>query len=151
YDYNSAGAKVGKRLYVTRVIGGSSPTAVLEADYTYDTEGRMTAIQYPNSQAVVSGNGVTTTGPPPGTAYASMGRPSTLPDLVTSSALISGTTYGPSNELLSLSGQITESRTYNSLVQLTSIYSYNTSGTSAWYNYAYSATQNNGKLISQTD
>ncbi len=88
----------------------------------------MTAVQYPSSQSVVGGNIVTATGPNLGTAYDVMGRPSTLTDLATSSAIISAATYGAANQLLTLSGQITETRSYNSLMQLTQLVSSNTSG-----------------------
>ncbi len=109
----------------------------------------MTAVQYPSSQSVISGNIVTTAGPNLGTGYDVMGRPSTLTDLATNSAIISAATYGAANQLLTLSGQITETRSYNSLMQLTQLVSSNTSGGSINISYAYSSTQNNGKITSK--
>src|SRR5260370_36457760 len=94
--------------------------------------------------------GKPTAAPHLGTAYDTMGRPLTLTDLATSSAIVSGTTYGPANELKSISGQINETRVYNSMLQLTSLVSSN-SATSVNISYSYSGTQNNGKIASQTD
>ena len=92
-----------------------------------------------------------TPGPHLGIAYDTMGRPYTLTDLAANNTLITGTTYGPSNELLSLAGVINETRTYNSMLQLTSLVSSNSSGTSVNLTYTYSGTQNNGKITGQTD
>ena len=52
--------------------------------------------------------------------------------------------------MLSMSGVISESRTHNSMLQLTSLVTYS-NGPVINMTYAYSATQNNGKIISQTD
>ena len=41
-----------------------------------------------------------------------------MTDLVAQSTLISGTTYNPANQLLTMSGEVVESRTYNSMAQL---------------------------------
>lgn len=71
-----------------------------------------------------------------------------MTDLASQASLVSATTYGPSNELLSMTGQLYETRTYNSMLQLTQLYM---SGGSVYVNYNYPATQNNGKIASQTD
>ncbi len=67
----------------------------------------MTAEQYPLS------------GPNLGYGYDTMGRLNTMTDLGTSTSIISGTTYGPASELLTMTGLVAENRTYNSMLQLT--------------------------------
>ena len=75
-----------------------------------------------------------------------MGRLNTMTDLNTSSAIISSASYGPSGELLQMTGTLPESRTYNSMLQLTELTS------NGWHNsYVYPATGNNGKITSQAD
>jgi len=73
---------------------------------------------------------------------------------------VSGITYGPSNETVQMSygdlyggsyHGVTETRTYNSLLQLTQLVSSgNLAGTAVNVNltYNYSATNNNGKIAS---
>jgi RHS repeat-associated protein len=90
-------------------------------------------------------------GPHLGIGYDVMGRPQTETDLATNTAIISGATYGPASQLLSITGLINETRGYNSLNQLTSLISSNASGTAVNLTYAYSSTQNNGKITSMTD
>ena len=106
----------------------------LTGSWTYDNEGKMTSVTYPS----VSNHSGTYT-----TSYDGLARPSTLVDN-SSNTWAGGVSYGPSNELLSINS---ESRTYNSLLQLTSIgapyfsqqYTYPTNGT------------NNGKATGLTD
>jgi YD repeat-containing protein len=63
YSYNAGGAKVVKQVQIAR-SGLSS--AVLEADYSFDNEGRTTGIQYPSS-TLPSTAGAPTFSPAPGT------------------------------------------------------------------------------------
>jgi RHS repeat-associated protein len=59
---------------------------------------------------------------------------------------VSGVQYGPANELLQITyGAVSETRTYNSLLQLTSIYTGNVNA-----QYTYTAGQNNGRMASAT-
>jgi YD repeat-containing protein len=134
-----------QRTYVYYYDNGTSEgdtTSYVDLDgvYTYDNEGRITGIQYP-----LSGPNLTWT-------FDSMGRLNGMSDGGGAGDLISGSTYGPSSEMLSLTGKVNESRTYNSMLQLTqlSASAYNNSQ-SVNISYAYSASQNNGKIISQTD
>jgi len=126
----------------------------LDASYTYDNEGRMTATQYPSSW-----NGASwSAGPNLGNTFDSMGRLQKLTDLGASSDIISNATYNPAGQLLTMTGGVasgvTESRTYNSIGQLT-----NLTSCPSWYGcaqtlnvqYNYPATQNNGKITSQYD
>ena len=70
--------------------------------------------------------------------------------------LIASALYGPANELLSVTGGnyagawAGETRSYNSLKQLTGILAYNSPGPVS-ISYNYPATGNNGKIVSQTD
>ena len=137
YGYSQAGQKTNKGLTVTR---NSSTVADLEATYAYDTEGRMTTIQYPGG------------GPNYSYGYDTMGRLNTMTS--GSAQLVTGTTYDPANRLLSISGNVlSETRTYNTMGQLTNITStaYGYPGGNINITYNYSSTQNNGKITSQTD
>src|SRR5947209_17806792 len=105
YSYSQPGAKAAKRLRVTRTLANSSTTTTptnldLNSTYTYDNEGRMTAQQYPNSGP----SNAPVTGPKMGYAFDTMGRLNTMTDLGSSSSIISSATYGPSNELRTMSG-----------------------------------------------
>jgi RHS repeat-associated protein len=154
FDYSQPGGKIGKRLRVQRSlptgIANSQPStwqyvpvnADLNSTYTFDNEGRITAVQYP----AYGPSGSQTAGPNLGYAMDTMGRLNTMTDLAAQSTIISATTYGPSNQLLTMSGNVNETRTYNSMLQLTQL----TNG-SVNINYSYPSTQNNGKISSQTD
>ena len=144
YSYSQAGAPLKKRLQITR---SSLPlsTLNLDATHTYDNEGRVTATQYPSAW-----NGSSwVAGPNLGNSFDSMGHLSSLTDLASQTAIISAATYGPAGQLLSMTGvngAPSETRTYNSIGQMTQL----TSG-SLNVQYNYSATQNNGKITSETD
>ena len=90
--------------------------------------------------------------------YDSMGRLQKLTDVPSQTDIISNTTYNPAGQLLTtagVNGAPSETRTYNSIGQLTQLnVCLNFSGycpTSINTQYAYSATQNNGKITSETD
>ena len=106
----------------------------------------MTASEYPG----YGFSGAPVAGPNPQWRATTMGRLNTMTDLASQASIVSATTYGPSNELLTMSGVMTETRTYNSMLQLTSLYS-NSAGGLVNVTYNYSSTQNNGKITSQTD
>ena len=134
--------KIGKELVVTR----ASATGTLSSTYTYDSEGRMTAVQYPG----YGPSNAPSAGPNLGWARDTMGRLNTMTDIAAQASIVSATTYGPSNELLSITGQISEARTYNAMLQLTSLVS-GSGPNVVSVTYNYSSTQNNGKATSQTD
>jgi RHS repeat-associated protein len=78
-----------------------------------------------------------------------MGRLQKVTDLGASSDIISNATYGAAGQLLSMTGANgapSETRTYNSIGQMTELQSGGLD-----IQYAYSATQNNGKITSQYD
>ena len=143
YGYNQAGGKVGKSLVVSRNVP-SAATVNLNSTYTYDNEGRITAVQYPNW-----GYQSNQTGPNLGWAFDTMGRPNTMTDLAAQTAIISSATYNAASQMLTMAGLANEQRTYNSMGQLTSV-------NTPWPNtesitYAYPSNANNGKISSQTD
>ena len=112
YSYTVAGQPNKKRLQAN-VTATAYPypvsTANLDAAYTYDTEGKMTSVSYHNA------------GPTYTYSFDSMGRPIGLTDQ-NNYAAVSGGQYGPSNQMLSLNYfGVSESRTYNTLMQLTNV------------------------------
>jgi len=135
-----------KALKVTR--GSSNRT--LTATWTTDTDGRPATVTYPSwkgcsSCSTISGSSYTY-------AYDSMGRMNTLTDTVNSHTLISGMTYGVANEVQQITSGYTtgvnsETHTYNSMFQLTHLQV----ASALNITYIYSATQNNGKVTSQSD
>ena len=136
YSYDQAGGMLKKRLALGRA---ELHPGSLEATCTYDDEGRMTSIKYPDFQydpATASGP----TGPTYTYTYDQMGRPLTL----TGGAYVSGVTYGPAGELTSING---ETRTYNEQKQLTGI---NVPGLGS-ITYSFSSTNNNGRITGMTN
>ncbi len=84
-----------------------------------------------------------------GNTFDSTGRLQKLTDLTASSDIISNAAYGAAGQLLTMtgaSGAPNETRTYNSIGQMTRLQS-----GSLDIQYAYPATQNNGKISSQYD
>jgi YD repeat-containing protein len=139
FNYDVPGNTLGKRL---RLIRGSAQ-GDLNGSWTYDSYGKMTGVTYPqwtNASQTVPGSNYTST-------FDTMMRPNKLHNYLANTDVISAVTYGVANEELSLSGILNETRTYNTLFQLTRI----TVPGALDIQYAYSATQNNTKLTSQTD
>ena len=92
YTYGVPGAPLGKQLYAAR----GSATLTLTATFTYDTEGRMTQETYPQDSYGATANLSYT--------FDSMGRLNTMTDNLASQTIIQGTSYGPANEILSITG-----------------------------------------------
>src|SRR5260370_297827 len=89
----------GTRQRAARLATSKAPGCnAADISNIYDTEGRMTSVQYPGSTT----GGTTTAAPHLGTAYETMGRQLTVTDLATTLAISSGTTYGLANELKSV-------------------------------------------------
>jgi YD repeat-containing protein len=149
YSYNQAG-RVTTNTF--QAINGSTLLANLAATYAWDNQGRMTNMTYPSSPQLTY-------------QYDTMGRLSqiTSPNYPTSvqgyTAFVSAT-YTAANQLSSLQygagvngGDYTETRSYNSLMQLTGLTNvaafgaYN--GTAVNMQYVYPAGHNNGR-VSQT-
>jgi len=151
YNYGVPGAPVGKRLWATRNLAlnyypySQTMNVDLDGAFSYDNEGRMTSEGYPTDNAGTTAS--LTLG------IDSMGRLYSLTDQ-TSAQLIQSASYGPAGELTQIYGAMwgTENRSYNVMKQLTQLTSTpNNSGTGVSMSYNYSATQNNGKIVSDSD
>ena len=157
-SYNVAGRVTGQRLSA-QLPGGLAPADLLDASYGWDNEGRMTSQAYP----VPAFNNTTDT-LTLGYHYDSMGRLGTMTgDLGDGNGALqyANASYGPAGELTGLTGvypgplypfPFDETRTYNSLSQLTGINdSVYGNGSSVNMQYVYSATQNNGRIAQSND
>ena len=145
YSYTAAGLMTKKRLRVTR-SGGRIP-GDLDALYTYDGEGKMTSVKYPdtylNDLSLAAGATYTY-------GFDAMSRPVSLVDNQQNPVTwVSNATYGASNELkvLTYGTFQTETRQYNSRLQLTQITG---QGMNIQYNFPASP-NNNGRITSMVD
>ena len=156
YNYGVPGAAVGKKMRVTRTLsevqspGSQVMNVDLNGSFTYDNEGRMTSEGYPTDNAGTTAS--------IGFGFDSMGRMYTLTDQLASQTIIQSATYGPANELTQITGSPyygawgTETRTYNVMKQMTGLTSVPQSyGTGVSMTYNFSPTQNNGKIVSDTN
>ncbi len=139
YNYGVPGAPVSKQLKVSR----AAATFALTATYTYDNEGRTTAETYPTDNSGTTASLSYT--------FDAMGRLNTMTDNIAMQTIVAGTSYGPANELTSITGAsggwAGESMGYNSLKQLTSL----SSSSGLYVNYNYPSIGNNGKISSEHD
>ncbi len=136
YGYVPAGGVASKALG----IQGPSTSMSLTGSWAYDNEGRLNAVTYPGTSNTNSNPIAAYT-----YAYDSMGRLNTMKDQ-NNTSLVSGTTYNPANQILTVAGTLSETRTYNVNSQLIELVS-----GSFHYKYNYSATQNNGRITSMND
>lgn len=128
YSYTAGGLTVEKDL---QVMNGQTtgPSGALFAQYSYDSEARVTGTSYGSSATSITNY----------FAYDGMGRPQSM----SGTSSVTNATYGPSNELLQVSYPFgTETRQYNARLQLTRI----TLPGQMDLEYRYSATQNNGQI-----
>jgi len=141
-SYGTPGNITKKRLRVKR---GALPNMDLDSTYSYDNEGRNTSMQYPSTW-----NGSSwTAGPNIGVEFNAKGQLTKLKNLTTSTDIISGATYNLLGEMLTMTGAggaPSETRTYNSIGQMKQLQS-----GSLNLQYNFSATNNNGKIASETD
>ena len=153
YSYSRDGQVTKKRFRMTRSVAVDTPSwhmvtisADLDSTYGYDGEGRLTSMTYPTVSANwllptwdYTGGGTVTYG------YDAMGR---LSSMGSGGNTTASATYGAGGELRTLTNWgRTETRTYNSRMQLTSI---SVPGEAA-HTYTYSGTENNGRIASETD
>jgi RHS repeat-associated protein len=144
YNYMKAGAVTNKRLTMTGTPFGSS-SINMDAVYTYDSEGNITSIQYPNAQ--FNSNNTTTAGPKYTYGYDSMERRSSMVDQA-STHWVSGVSYTPAGQIAQLTANtFTETRTYNANLELIEL----VSGSNVHYKYNYSSTQDNAQVLSVND
>ena len=156
YSYTQPGEITTKRLRLNRTVQSHPFTIDLDAQYSYDNEGRMTSVTYPQS-SYIDPNSLQVL-PSPVTTYTygfdSMGRPTSMtgpgvdgwgnPATVN---IVNNVQYGPANEMLQMSyfGS-TETRQYNTRLQMTHL------TVPGQLNISYNfAAQNNGQISSQTD
>ena len=149
YGYNPAGRVTTQDM---SVIGGSYNSynnISFSATYQWDDEGRMTSLQYPTVTAYGSFGNMPATMPTAGYQYDINSR---LSEMTMNNGNgpqeLASATYYAAGQLQTLSwAPGTETRTYNSLGQLT--------GQSLpWYlnmTYSYSPTANNGRITSSVD
>ena len=90
-------------------------------------------------------------------SFDAMGRPTGLTN-ESSVAVVGGVQYGAANELLAINstfngGNAFETRTYNSMLQMTDLKAGTFAGGANLMNlhYTFSPTQNNGKITTQKD
>jgi RHS repeat-associated protein len=140
YSYDGVGQVTGQRL---KIPDTSYSSTNFDAYYGWNQEGRLSFLQYPSG------------GPIYDYAFDGMGRLNTIynqnPGCFGAGCnywAVSGASYGPANELLTLNYfGTTESRTYNNLLQLT----HQTVPGAMDMQYNYTPGQNNGRITSTTD
>jgi hypothetical protein len=146
-----AGLPSKKRLQVSQAISGpngiATQTLDLDAAYTYNNEGAVPSTTYPSIYP--NGvNGSPVAGPVNTyTSFDGMNRPIAL-----NTTTVNGVSYGPSNELLAVTyNSIAETRTYNTLLQLTAVTAtLGVNYVNMQYNYPAPGS-NNGKACLATD
>ncbi len=148
YNYQISGLVATKRLQVNQAyvvqwpsVTDGSTSLNLDAAYTYDSggEGKIASVAYPSS------------GPTYTYSFDQMYRPSGLKDQ-NNNTDVNNVIYNAASQLTSISYLgINESRTYNTLNQLTALSA--TQGSTVIVNksYSYPAAANIGKITSQTD
>jgi len=158
YSYTPAGRVAGQRLQYAAydsADGGPAPLN-LDAYYTWDNEGKMTAMEYPgkfsngdNQPAYTYSydpmghlNGMTEN-------FCTSSVGDTWPSCLSyNSGQAATANYGPAGEMTNLSyDSYHETRTYNSLLQMTRM----TVPGVMDMQYQYSPTQNNGRITQSTD
>ncbi len=164
FSYTPSGRVTRKVLAVVR--NTIFNRASLEADFTWDNEGKRTSIAYPSTYVLQSnGSYVLQAGPVFTDTYDTMSRPVGLTS--NGVAWVSNVAYGPSNELLQMKrltaivggpayGWYDETRTYNARLQLTRLTVNNDPSAAVTYpnvdlGYIYSPTQNNGRIVQSED
>ncbi len=146
YTAAGAGLPAAKRLQVNQLVstgtGHVAETANLDSTYTYNNEGKLTAMTYPSTD---NGSGTSVPGASYNYSYDSMYR---LSGMTTSggTTVVNGVSYNAANQLLGMTyNGIGETRGYNVLNQLTSI----VAGSTENLTYTYPAgPNNNGKVSS---
>jgi RHS repeat-associated protein len=151
YSYSQAGLPATKRLQVNQVVHVGSQhateTANLDSTYTYNNEGKVTAMTYPST---ISGSN-TTPGASYNYSYDSMNRLGGMTDS-NNNTIVNGVSYDAASRLLGMTyNLLSESRSYNVLGQLTNISVQNLNApynTAESLTYNYPTGTNNGKASS---
>jgi RHS repeat-associated protein len=154
YSYTTAGQIAGKLLRVTRNTSALHyPTNLVSFDLTgtfaYDNEGHMTSAGYPVTYKLNSSNQPVAQPQLTYTySYDAMERPYSVLDTVNSQTSPISVQYGPADEILQINYTSTlyDARTYNSLLQMTSMNGQDQSN----HQYNYPSTGNNGRISSMS-
>ena len=153
YGYTQAGLTSGKRLqvqetlhyYVNGVAQSSPQTLNMDAAYTFNNEGKMTSVNYPETWSWNGSALVSTAGPTYTYSFDAMYRPTGLKDQ-NNNTVVNNVTYNAANQLLTFN---TETRQYNNLNQMTRLTITGSQPLDISYNFP--AGTNNGKISSQLD
>jgi RHS repeat-associated protein len=142
YAYTPAGKVSSKTLEVQSynhlLMGGGYAYGAVTASYAYDSQGVLTSLTYPQCGTWVICGSQTTLN----YTLDAMERPTGMTDQ-TNHTWASGATYNAASQPLH---DGTATRTYNNLLQMTSI-----TGSGMTMTYNYSSTQNNGQITSSVD
>jgi YD repeat-containing protein len=142
YSYDAPGNVLTKVVSSNAVYYGT-----LQATYTYDSYGRQTSVTTPFWGPITNyllGQTFTT-------GYDSMGRPNSLTDSY-ATPWVQNVAYDYAGRLQSMQVlNTTESHSYNTSGQLTSLNWSVNGGPATGLQYTYSATQNNGQITQMTD
>ena len=139
YSYNPAGRVIQQQMK-TDSFTEAGDRIEFNATYSWDSEGRMTTIGYPGD------------GPVYQMTFDAMGRVGSMQDVTNGSypppATVATATYGVAGEITGLGYfGVGESRTYNSLFQMTR----QTVNGAMDMQYNYTAGANNGRITSSVD
>jgi len=149
YNYNAAGRVIEKKLALTKTSGSLSGTGMLVAGWTYNNEGQVTSVSYPahfegtmtSARVVNHGFDALARLTSVDTKLATVADPSPSWQSVISNAQFNA--FGALTTLNHLG--LTETRQYNTLGQMTRM----TKGSLIDVEYRFSATANDGKIVSQ--
>jgi YD repeat-containing protein len=108
YSYIRGGAVSRKRLTLTpgltSTTGSFEPPSSLDTTQTYDNEGKVLTVKYPDTPYYTANGLATLTGPTYSYSYDTQGRPTGLVDNQTSPVTwVNNVQYGPASELRQLS------------------------------------------------
>jgi RHS repeat-associated protein len=130
YGYNLAGRITAKGMYV------SGTGVLIEAGYTYDNEGRVTAMTHPDGNSYTYG-------------FDAMGRTN---GMTLGAAPVVTAGYGLAGQLTSITYDgVSETRSYNALLQMTRLIAVSGLNPVVDLEYRFSGTQNNGRVTSVKD
>lgn len=144
FTYTQAGQLAGKRLRVTKTLGSQTGSGNLNLAYAFNNEGKLTGVSYPTD----AGSGVT---PAFNYTYDSLMRLAGATDQ-NNVPIVSNVQYSVASQLTSINYYTaSETRSYNSLLQLSNITTtvQGTTGINLTYNYPSGS--NNGKINSMRD
>src|SRR5260370_33746325 len=129
YSYAQPGGVTAKRLRMNRTVQSHPFMIDLDAQYSYDNEGRMTSVTYPQSSYIDPNTLQVLQSPVTTYSYGfdTIGRPTSMTgpgaDIWGNPAtvnIVNNVQYGPATEILQMSYfGATETRHYNTRLQLT--------------------------------